>query len=258
MLLALDIGNTNIVIGVHDGKTWTHHWRIRTVEEKMPDEYRVLFHTLLQEDGLDWQGYFDQTVVCSVVPPLTTGIAEMIGRQTGINPLIIDHTVEMEIHIDVDNAYEVGSDLIADASAAYARYRDACIVVDFGTATTLTAVSPDGGFLGVSIAPGIKLAASALAGGTAQLPHIEITPPPSVIGTNTINSIQSGIVYGYVGLLEGLIKRIYREAGWKERPQVIATGGLANLLAPLTDSIDEVDQQLTIEGIRLIAGKNRR
>ena len=156
---------------------------------------------------------------------------------------------------DRDNPIEVGADLIANAVAAYERFHDACIVVDFGTATTFTAVSAAAEFLGVAIAPGVNLAASALAGGTAQLPLTALTPPPRAIGTNTIHAIQSGVVLGYVGLVEGMIDRIRAEL--REDAPVVATGGLSRLIAPLTDRFSDIDPWLTLDGIRLIALRNR-
>jgi type III pantothenate kinase len=254
MLLAVDIGNTNIVFGIHNGKTWLRHWRVRTVRDKMPDEYAVLFQGFLREANVAMQ-HFTQIVLSSVVPPLTGTFSEMLAAQTDLEPVIVNYKANTGLTFCVDNPVEVGADLIADAVAAYARFHAACIVVDFGTATTFTAVSADAEFLGVAIAPGVNLAASALAGGTAQLPQIALTPPPHAIGTNTIHSIQAGIVLGYVSLVEGMIDRIQAELGGDA--QVIATGGLSRLIAPLTDRFSDIDPWLTLEGVRLIALRNR-
>ncbi|MBN1873850.1 MAG: type III pantothenate kinase [Anaerolineae bacterium] len=266
MLLAVDIGNTNIVFGIHDGIDWLNHWRIRTVRDKMPDEYAVLFREFLREAGqarvqmqasgqLPAFGYtFDQVVLSSVVPPLTGRMEEMLTAQTGIQPLIVNHKINTGLRFAVDNPQEVGADLIANAVAAYERFHTACIAVDFGTATTFTAVSADAVFLGVAIAPGVNLAAAALAGGTAQLPQIQIAPPPNPIGTNTVHAIQSGIVLGYVGLIEAIIKRFCEQIG--HDVPVAATGGLARLIAPLTQRFAVVDEWLTLEGVRLIALRN--
>lgn len=254
MLLAVDVGNTNIVFGIHDGETWLHHWRVRTVRDKMPDEYAVLFRGFIGEDGAA-MSRFRQVVLSSVVPPLTGTLCEMLAAQTGHDPLVVNHEVDTGLTFRVDNPREVGADLIADAVAAYARCAGACIVVDFGTATTFTAVSAQAEFLGVAIAPGLRLAASALAGGTAQLPQIALTPPPRAIGANTVHAIQSGIVLGYVDLVSGMLDRFRAELG-AETP-AIATGGLSSLIAPLTGRFQIIDQWLTLEGIRLIALRNR-
>jgi len=253
MLLAVDIGNTNIVFGVHDGNTWLHHWRVRTVREKMPDEYGVTFRVLLNDAGLTIEA-LDRIVICSVVPPLTDRLEEMLADYVAVDPLIVSHQLRTGLTFAVDNPAEVGADLIADAVAAFDRVRGPCVVVDFGTATTFTAVSQDAVFLGVAIAPGVNLAASALAGGTAQLPQIRLALPPKAIGTNTIHAIQSGILNGYAGLVQGILTRFLREMGAK--PTVVATGGLSQLMAPLTGAFDIVDPWLTLEGIRLIGERN--
>lgn len=255
MLLAVDAGNTNIVFGIHDGTTWLHHWRIRTVRDKMPDEYAVLFRGLIGETAA-LLSQLDQVVLSSVVPPLTGTLCEMLNTQTGRDPLVVNCDVDTGLTFRVDNPREVGADLIADAVAAYARCAGDCIVVDFGTATTFTAVSAQAEFLGVAIAPGLNLAASALAGGTAQLPQIALTPPPHAIGTHTVHAIQSGIVLGYVGLVNGMLDRFRAELSGEA--VAVATGGLARLLAPLTDRFQIIDPWLTLEGIRLIALRNRQ
>ncbi len=254
MLLAVDVGNTNIVFGIHNGKEWLRHWRIRTVRDKMPDEYAVLFRGFINEAGVT-MGHFSQIVLSSVVPPLTHTFCDMLSMQTGQDPILVNCEVNTGLTFQVDNPVEVGADLIADAVAAYERFHTACVVVDFGTATTFTAVSAHAEFLGVAIAPGVNLAASALAGGTAQLPQIALTPPPNVIGTNTIHALQSGIVFGYVGLVNGMIDRIRNELD--QTAPVIATGGLSRLIAPLTNRFSDIDPWLTLEGIRLIAQRNR-
>jgi len=254
MLLAVDVGNTNIVFGIYDGEQWLHHWRVRTVRDKMPDEHAVQFRVFLREAGLAMHA-FDQLVLSSVVPPLTTSMQVMLATQTGLEPLVVSHLVDTGLVFAVDNPAEVGADLIANAVAAYNYFRRGCIIVDFGTATTFTAVSGAATFLGVAIAPGVNLAASALAGGTAQLPQIQLVPPPHAIGTNTIYAIQSGILLGYVALVEGMIDHFRSEMG--VAAPVIATGGLSRLIPPLSDRFDAVDEWLTLEGIRLIALRNR-
>ncbi|HOU11493.1 MAG TPA: type III pantothenate kinase [Anaerolineae bacterium] len=254
MLLAVNVGNTNIVFGIHDGERWLRHWRVRTVRDKMPDEYGVLFRDFLREAGVAL-GALDQVAISSVVPPITDRMEEMLVAQTGVAPLVISTAVKTGLTFAIDNPAELGADLVADGVAAYDRVRDACIVVDFGTATTFSAVAADATFLGVAIAPGINMAMSALAGGTAQLPQIRLSAPPRPIGTNTVHSIQSGIVLGYVGMVESLIARFRKQMGVEA--QALATGGLARLIAPLTSCFAVADEWLTLDGIRLIALMNK-
>lgn len=259
MLLAVDIGNTNILFGVHDGSEWRRHWRVRTVRDKMADEYGVLVRALLREDSLALAD-FDRVAIASVVPPLTGRIEEMLADETPVAPLVISHSMDTGLRYAIDNPAELGADLIADAVAAYARLGEACIVVDFGTATTFTAITGDAVVLGVAIAPGMNLAASALAEGTAQLPQIRLAPPSRAIGTNTVDSIRSGVVLGYVGLVEGMVGRFQAEmvqssAGNSAADgdvKVLATGGLSNVIAPLTRRFHAIDPWLTLDGIRII------
>jgi type III pantothenate kinase len=253
MLLAVDIGNTNIVFGVHDGVRWTHQWRVQTVRERMPDEYAVLFQGFLHEADLSLE-VLDKTVVSSVVPPLTQGIAAMIEQRTS-NPVLVlrpPHTVT-GIEIRTEHPEKIGSDLVADAVAAYDRFHANCIVVDFGTATTFTAVAEPGALLGVAIAAGLGVTADALSSRAAQLPHVELVPPPSVIGRNTIHAMQAGLVMGYVCMVEGIVGRMRAEMG---AAHVIATGGLSQVIGPLTTCFDVIDPWLTLDGLRLIAEQN--
>jgi len=254
MLLAIDIGNSNIVIGVYDGQSWPHHWRVQTVRQRMPDEYAVLLRDFLGEAGLTLR-HIDQTVLSSVVPQLTRGMADMLAAQTGHAPVLVSAKLDTGIQIVTDQPERVGSDLIANAVAGYARARGNCIVIDFGTATTLTAVAEPGEMRGVAIAAGLTTTADALVGRTAQLPQIELVPPPSAIGRNTIHAMQAGLVLGHIAMIEGLVARIKRELGGAH---VIATGGLSTVLQPHTDCFDEVNPWLTLEGLRLIADRNRR
>ncbi len=252
MLLAIDIGNTNIVFGVHNGETWSHHWRVQTVRKRMPDEYAVLFRDFLSEAGLTLRD-IDRSVLSSVVPPLTRGIAEMVASRTGHAPVVVSAALDLGIRIVTDQPERVGSDLIANAVAGYQRARGNCIVVDFGTATTFTAVAEPGELRGVAIAAGLNTTADALVGHTAQLPQIELIPPPSVIGRNTIHAMQAGLVLGHLAMVEGLVTRFKRELG---TARVIATGGLSSVLGPHTDCFDEIEPWLTLDGLRLIALRN--
>lgn len=255
MLLCIDIGNTNLVFGLWKEGLWIDRWRVRTVQNKMADEYAMLLKTLLAEGGYSF-GEISRVAIASVVPRLRSVFFELFNRYLGIEPLILGPGVRTGLKIRIDNPVELGADLVADAVAAYSRFQTACIIVDFGTATTFSAVSREGEFMGVSIAPGIEVAADALSSIAAQLPRINLVPPPAAVGTNTIHSMQSGLIFGYIGLVEGLICRIKEELGGEA--SVIATGGLSRVLSPLTDMIDETDTDLTLEGLRLIAERNSR
>lgn len=253
MLLAVDVGNTNIAFGVHDGEQWLHHWRIRTVPDQMPDEYAALFRELLREGGLT-MGDLDRAVVSSVVPPVTGALTEMLYRHTGQDPLVVGPGVRTGIRIRTDNPAEVGADLVANAVAAYARFRQNCVVVDFGTALTFTAVAEPGDLLGVAIAPGLNAAAAFLSSATAQLPRVRLVPPPTAIGRNTVHSIQAGVVFGYIGLVETLVARMRAEMGGEA--SAVATGGLARVIAPLSTEFAAIEPWLTLDGLRIISNRN--
>jgi type III pantothenate kinase len=253
MLLAVDIGNTNIVLGVYDNNRWVHHWRVQTVRGRTADEYSVIFQGLFREAALELS-MFRQTVLSSVVPPLTQGIARMLTTYTSHDPLIIRPSfTNIGLEIRIEQPARIGSDLVANAVAAYDLFRSSCIVVDFGTATTFTAVAEPGALLGVAIAAGLNVTHDALVSHTAQLPHVALEPPPSIIGRNTVHAMQAGLVLGYVSMVEGIIKRIKSEMG---SARVIATGGLSSVIGPLTDSFDAVEPWLTLDGLRLIADRN--
>jgi type III pantothenate kinase len=262
MLLCVNVGNSNIVLGLWDGEGWCAHWRVRTIRNQMPDEYGVLLKALLRDSGYGLE-VITRIVVASVVPPLTTVFSELFERylprhsgtaHQAVTPLWIGPDVNTGLRICIDNPYELGADLLADAVAAYQRFRSACIVVDFGTATTFSAVSKEGNFEGVAIAIGLGVAAEALAGATAQLPRVSLIPSLRAIGKNTIQSMQSGLVLGHVGLVEGLIRRMRAELGGEA--QVIATGGLSSIIAPLTPEINTLDPWLTLDGLRIISELN--
>ena len=250
MLLAIDIGNSNIVFGIHDSEKWVNEWRILTVADKTADEYEVIFRSLLT-NSIDYVEKVDRIVVSSVVPQLLRAFTEMLDSVFSVKPLIVGPEIYPMLPLKVLNPYEIGTDLIANSMAAYKRFGSLCTVVDFGTALTLTTISDEGEILGVSIAPGLKTAIKSLTGNTAQLPSVHLTPPPSVLGENTVHALQSGIVLGYSGLVDHLIDLTRNELG--KLPEVIATGGLANVLSPISKYIRVVDQQLTLEGLRLIS-----
>lgn len=253
MLCCIDVGNTNIVIGISVNRNWIAKWRIQTVKEKMPDEYAVLFKTLLAEKNISISD-INKVIISTVVPQLKPTFNELFKRYRGVNPIFLGPGIKSGIKIRTDNPKEVGADLVADAVAAYNRYQSGCIVVDFGTATTFSAISSEAELLGVAIAPGLEVSANALSLKAAQLPMIDLIAPKNCIGTNTIDSLRSGIIYGYVGLVEGLVRRIKEVVG--SEASVIATGGLSRIIVPLTNCIDEVDMELTLEGLKIIAEKN--
>lgn len=254
MLLALEVGNTNIVLGVYEDDRWAYTWRVQTVRERMPDEYAATFRIFLREAGLSFDG-FAQTVVSSVVPQLTAGLCDMLAQRTGFAPVVVDHTVQTGIRINVDYPEQVGPDRIADAVAAYDRFHTSCIVVDFGTATAFTIVAEPGEMIGAVIAAGLGITSDALVSRAARLPQVALTVPPSAIGRNTRHAMQAGLVLGHLAMVEGLVRRIKDELG---HAHVITTGGLARVLAPHTNCFDAVDPWLTLDGLRLIAELNRR
>lgn len=254
MLLTIDIGNTNITMGLSGDDGWAHHWRLQTVADRMPDEYAVLFRDLFRSESVSLEEV-ERTAIGSVVPPATETIAAVANGLFDSEPLIVGPGIRTGLRISTDNPTEVGADLVANAVAAYARFQTSCIAIDFGTALTFTAVQEPGDLVGVAIAPGVGVAADALAHHTAQLRSVQLVAPPAAIGRNTIHSIQSGIIFGYVGLVESLIARIERELGGPV--EVIATGGMSGRIVPLTQRIVHVDPWLTLDGLRIIADRNR-
>ena len=254
MLLCIDIGNTNLVFGVWDGQSWRARYRVRTVHDKMADEYAMMLKNLLHESGFELKTV-SRVVIGSGVPQLKTVFQELFDRYLNIEPLFLGPGVKTGLSIRIDNPAELGADLVADAVAAYERFKTACIVVDFGTATTFSAVSAQGEFMGVAIAPGIEVAAEALSSHAAQLPEVNLSPPPKAIGTNTVHSMQSGLIFGFLGLVERLICCIREELG--EDAEVIATGGHSRIFVPLTDVIEHVDLDLTLNGLRIIGDRNK-
>ena len=250
MLLVIDVGNTNICGGVYRDGALLHSLRIHTVPKKTEDEYASIFKAILADRGVS-PASIDRVVLSSVVPALTGSIEEMCRHLFGSSPLILGPEVYARLPITVPKPREIGADLVADALAAWRKTGGACIVVDFGTALTFTCVGRENAILGVSIAPGLGTAVSALSRDTAQLPYVQLAAPESVIGTDTIMSIQAGVVHGYVGLVEHLVTKMKGEIGGKV--SVIATGGLCRIIARLSSVFDEVDPDLTLNGLALIA-----
>ena len=249
MLLAVDIGNTNITFGVFEGDELRATWRMATGIDRTTDEYTALLLNLLQQQGLGTPD-IKEVALCSVVPPLTATFEQLFQQYFHISPLVVGAGVKTGVRIRMDNPIEVGADRIANAAAAHHLYRGPIIIVDLGTATTFDTVSKEGDYLGGAIAPGISTASEALFMRAAALPRVELVPPKHTIGTNTIAAMQSGIVFGYVGLVEGIVARIRQELG--EKAKVVATGGYAELIARETAVIDTVNLDLTLIGLRLI------
>lgn len=254
MLLAVDIGNTNVTLGVFDGDKLRATWRMATDVNQMGDEYAALLLPLLNYQGMKASD-IKEAAMCSVVPPLVGTFEELLGRYFNVSPLVVRVGVKTGVRILMDNPREVGTDRIVNAVAAHYLYKRAVIVADLGTGTTFDIVSKEGDFIGGVIAPGIGIAAQALYTRTAALPRVELVHPQKAIGTNTIAAMQSGIVFGYIGLVEGLLARIQKELG--EKALVVATGGYADLIARGTKVIDEINPDITLIGLRLIYQMNK-
>ncbi len=254
MLLAIDIGNTDTTLGVFEGEELRATWHMATSIHHMADEYAALLLNLLHHQGLDISD-IKEVALCSVVPPLITTFDELVQRYFHISPLVVGAGVKTGVRIRMDNPREVGADRIVNAVAAHHLYGGPIIITDLGTATTFDTVSKEGDYLGGAIAPGINIAAESLFSQAAMLPRVELTRPKQAIGTNTITAMQSGIVFGYVGLVEGIVARIQQELD--EKAKVVATGGYAELIAKETSVIDIVNHDLTLIGLRLICQMNR-
>ncbi|MEI6668017.1 MAG: type III pantothenate kinase [Acidobacteriota bacterium] len=258
MLLAIDVGNTNIVLGVFEAAVLRHSWRLATMRERTADEMGLLVSELLERAGIRPSAVAG-VVMASVVPPLTASVIEMSERYLGARPLNLEPGVNTGMPVLYDSPAEVGADRIVNSIAAYEAYgrvrNTPLIVVDFGTATTFDAVSTQGEYLGGVICPGIQISADALFQRAARLPRIEVRKPARVIGKTTVNSMQSGLFFGYVGMVEGLVRRMRTELGGKAF--CVATGGLADVIAPETDEVEAVDRDLTLTGLRLVWERNQ-
>ncbi|WP_421994403.1 type III pantothenate kinase [Roseococcus sp.] len=254
MLLAIDAGNTNVVFAVHDGAEWRGRWRIATRADRTSDEYAVWLLTLMQHSGLK-PSDVDRCVIGTVVPAALYNLRRLCRDWFGPEPLVARSILDWGFEIKVDQPQEVGADRLLNSLAAHHHYKGPLIVIDFGTATTFDVVDGKGSYLGGVIAPGINLSIEALHRAAARLPRIGIGRPQAAIGRNTVSAMQSGIFWGYVGMIEGIVSRIRNEA---ELPhmKVIATGGLAPLLAEGTTLIERIDPDITLEGLRLLASRN--
>ncbi|MEK7324769.1 MAG: type III pantothenate kinase [Chloroflexota bacterium] len=254
MFLAIDIGNTNITLGLYEGETPGPRWRLSTVHERMPDEYGLQLIGLFNHAGIKSD---DVTAIAlaSVVPPLTGTWVELCKTYLNREPLVVEAGVKTGVKILIDEPRQVGADRIVDVAAAHKLYGGPACIVDFGTATTFDAVSGDGDYLGGAIAPGIGIAADALFRRAAKLPRVDLVRPPSAIGKNTVHAMQSGLLFGYVGLVEGMVARFQAELG--PTMKVIGTGGLAELIAKETIVIQIIAPWLTLDGLRMIYEMNK-
>src|ERR1051325_7949754 len=254
MLLVIDIGNTNTSLGVYDGDKLIVHWRLTTARSRTVDEWGVHSRNLFALAGLNFKS-IDSIAIASVVPPLNFTLKQMAERYFDLTPLFIDHTVDTGVRILYEPPSDVGAHRIVDAVAAIHKYGAPCIVVDFGTATTFDAINSEGQYLGGVITPGISISSDALFQRAAKLPRVEIKRPERVIGPTTVEAMQSGLYHGYVGLVDGLLRKMSDELDGN--PRIIATGGLAPLIARGSRFIQEVDETLTLDGLRLVYDRNK-
>ncbi|WP_026089437.1 MULTISPECIES: type III pantothenate kinase [Bacillus] len=254
MIFVLDVGNTNTVLGVYEKDELKYHWRIETSRSKTEDEYAMVIKELLKHVDLTFQ-HFDGIIISSVVPPIMAALERMCQKYFGINPLVVGPGIKTGLNIKYDNPREVGADRIVNAVAAIHEYGGPLIIVDFGTATTYCYVNEKKQYMGGAIAPGIGISTEALYTRASKLPRIEIVKPETIVGKSTVAAMQAGILYGYVGQVEGIVSRMKTES--KEEPKVIATGGLSSLIASESKVIDIVDPFLTLKGLILIYHRNK-
>ncbi len=254
MLFCIDIGNTNIVLGITKNDKILHHWRLRTEKEMTSDELGVLVSNLFNSAGLELTAVKEAIISC-VVPPLLKTVEEFCKRYFEINPMVVGPGLKTGMPIKYDNPKEVGADRVVNAVAAYEKYGTALVVVDFGTATTFDHISGEGAYLGGAIAPGVMISCEALFQHASKLPRVEIfMRPSSVIARDTISSMNAGIIYGYAGLVDGIVTRMKKES--PEELTVIATGGLAPLICEVSETIDHIEEFLTLQGLMLIHKRN--
>lgn len=254
MLLVVDVGNTNTVLGVFEGQHLRAHWRIETRPARTGDEYAATLHELFSLAELPWKS-ISAGMIATVVPPVLFSVEELFKHHLKVQPLVVGPGLKTGMPILYDNPREVGADRIVNAVAAFERWKQGCIVVDFGTATTFDLVTQKGEYAGGAIAPGPVTAADALYEAAAKLPRVEIARPPSVVGKNTVHSMQAGLYYGYVGLVDEIVSRMRAQVDYPCK--VVATGGLAPLIAKESRTIEEADEMLTLVGLRLLYERNK-
>lgn len=255
MILVIDVGNTNIVLGIYEGKKLLNFWRVKTDADKTSDEYGMIINQLFELNGYKFTDIED-IVICSVVPTIMYTMEHMTRKYFNKEPLVVGPGIKTGMNIKYDNPKEVGADRIVDAIAAYELYGGPLIIVDFGTATTYSVVSRNGEYLGGAICPGVRISMDALFQRTAKLPRVELTKPGTVICKNTVNSMQAGIIYGQVGQVDYIVERMKSELGEPDT-KVIATGGLSKLIASESKTVDTINGLLTLEGLRIIYERNR-
>lgn len=253
MILVVDVGNTNIVLGLYAGKQLTHHWRLSTNRSATVDEYGVLITNLFQIAGVT-ASQIAGVILSSVVPPIMNIMESLFVKYVGREAMIVGPGIKTGLNIRYENPKDVGADRIVNAVAGIEQYGTPLVVVDFGTATTFDYIDPSGAYIGGAIVPGIGISAEALYQRAAKLPRIELAKPRTVIGRNTVAAMQAGIIFGYAGQVDGIVRRIGKEFG--VQPRVVATGGLAELIADESETIELVDPLLTLEGLRLVYERN--
>lgn len=254
MILVFDVGNTNMVIGVYEGKELLTHWRVRTDNQRTCDEYGMMLRSFFDDKNIDIKKV-NSVIISSVVPNLMMELTWMSQKYFSCKPLVVGPGIKTGLAIKYDNPKEVGADRVVNAVAAYHKYGGPLIIVDFGTATTFCAIDDQGNYLGGAISPGIIISTEALVARASKLPRVEMVKPKNIIGKNTVASMQSGIVYGFVGQVDGIINRMKKE--FEGEVKVVSTGGLASIISSETDNIDLIDEFLTLDGLRIIYEINR-